>query len=368
MVARGNTARAIDGVPVVGLIAASRTSPPTPTQNIRRMKLANRQLALGGRSLLSPHRKTPRHRATEIVVHFRRHSVRPFPQHHGKSLRPIARHPIQPNEGISLQLRRKSSRHSHEARLVNMDSITALFRRGTQTPVTNGCCAIVWPAIQHSSSVPIWSKPVGTDPTGDRHLARPAARGFPTMPLAHGGPVEAEELLERDGRAWRPTGEEISTTIVAATKRKTGLAAGVKQPPTKAFRRDRATRCPNSDQHRRDRQARRLRIPSIRDATVSEKGSLHGSPLGGSTPKALYSLLAMTPPCARSSPGIKCTCTSATSAASSRSCGQQFSDGHRDNALEVPIKPEQSFVLKASTRTRNEKAAQNTTSLRTSLK
>jgi hypothetical protein len=34
------------------------------------------------------------------------------------------------------------------------------------------------------------------------------ARGFPNYPAGSWGPVEAEELLVRDGRAWRPIGEE----------------------------------------------------------------------------------------------------------------------------------------------------------------
>jgi glucose-6-phosphate 1-dehydrogenase len=33
-------------------------------------------------------------------------------------------------------------------------------------------------------------------------------RGFPNYPAGSWGPVEAEELLEREGRAWRPIGEE----------------------------------------------------------------------------------------------------------------------------------------------------------------
>jgi hypothetical protein len=34
------------------------------------------------------------------------------------------------------------------------------------------------------------------------------ARGFPNYPAGSWGPIEAEELLEREGRAWRPIGEE----------------------------------------------------------------------------------------------------------------------------------------------------------------
>jgi glucose-6-phosphate 1-dehydrogenase len=34
------------------------------------------------------------------------------------------------------------------------------------------------------------------------------ARGFPNYPSGSWGPVDAEELLERDGRAWRRIGEE----------------------------------------------------------------------------------------------------------------------------------------------------------------
>ena len=34
------------------------------------------------------------------------------------------------------------------------------------------------------------------------------ARGFPNYPAGSWGPIEAEELLERDGRTWRRIGEE----------------------------------------------------------------------------------------------------------------------------------------------------------------
>ena len=34
------------------------------------------------------------------------------------------------------------------------------------------------------------------------------ARGFPNYSAGSWGPVEAEELLESEGRAWRPIGEE----------------------------------------------------------------------------------------------------------------------------------------------------------------
>jgi len=34
------------------------------------------------------------------------------------------------------------------------------------------------------------------------------ARGFPNYPAGSRGPTEAEDLLQRDGRAWRRIGDE----------------------------------------------------------------------------------------------------------------------------------------------------------------
>jgi len=47
------------------------------------------------------------------------------------------------------------------------------------------------------------------------------ARGFPNYPSGSWGPQEADELLERDGRAWRDLeAEEFSTKCPAATSTK----------------------------------------------------------------------------------------------------------------------------------------------------
>ena len=87
------------------------------------------------------------------------------------------------------------------------------------------CCAIAWRETQHlfqrADMVEAGWKVI--QPVLDVWHALPP-RGFPNYSAGSWGPVEAEELLERDGRSWRRIGEEdIDLRGRIATHSKAGI-------------------------------------------------------------------------------------------------------------------------------------------------
>src|SRR5438309_3505735 len=102
---------------------------------------------------------------------------------------------------------------------------------------------------------------------------------FPTIPRVRGGQSKPNSYWSAKAAPGAPSARKKSTTTTAATKRKAeSLPPGVKQPPTKAFRRDCATRHTNSVQYRRDRQTRRSGLRAVRDAVRFGKRLVHGGP------------------------------------------------------------------------------------------
>jgi glucose-6-phosphate 1-dehydrogenase len=149
-------------------------------------------------------------RATEIVIQFRR---TPFVLFRNTAVRNIETNRlvihIQPDEGISLSFGAKVPGPVMRLGLVNMD-----FDYKTYFGVEHGtgyerllrdCMAGDATLFQRSDMVEAgWTV---IQPILDVWHALPP-RGFPNYAAGSWGPVEAEELLERDGREWRRIGEE----------------------------------------------------------------------------------------------------------------------------------------------------------------
>lgn len=149
-------------------------------------------------------------RATEIVIQFRR---TPFVLFRNTSVKNIETNRlvihIQPDEGISLSFGAKVPGTVMRLGLVNMD-----FDYKTYFGVEHGtgyerllrdCMAGDATLFQRSDMVEAgWTV---IQPILDVWHALPP-RGFPNYAGGSWGPVDAEELLERDGREWRRIGEE----------------------------------------------------------------------------------------------------------------------------------------------------------------
>ncbi|HEX8871191.1 MAG TPA: glucose-6-phosphate dehydrogenase [Candidatus Acidoferrum sp.] len=149
-------------------------------------------------------------RATEIVIQFRR---TPFVLFRGTGVRNIETNRlvihIQPDEGISLSFGAKVPGAVMRLGLVNMDFDYKTYfgiEHGTgYERLLRDCMAGDATLFQRSDMVEAgWSV---IQPILDVWRALPA-RDFPNYAAGSWGPVEAEELLERDGRAWRRIGEE----------------------------------------------------------------------------------------------------------------------------------------------------------------
>ena len=149
-------------------------------------------------------------RATEIVIQFRR---TPFVLFRNTAVKNIETNRlvihIQPDEGISLSFGAKVPGAVMRLGLVNMD-----FDYKTYFGVEHGtgyerllrdCMAGDATLFQRSDMVEAgWNV---IQPILDVWHALPP-RGFPNYAAGSWGPVEAEELLEQDGRTWRRIGEE----------------------------------------------------------------------------------------------------------------------------------------------------------------
>jgi glucose-6-phosphate 1-dehydrogenase len=149
-------------------------------------------------------------RATEIVIQFRRTPFVLFRNTSVKNLETnrLVLH-IQPEEGISLSFGAKVPGSVMKLGLVNMDfDYSSYFGAEHSTGyerLLRDCMAGDPTLFQRSDMVEAgWSV---IQPILDVWHALPA-RGFPNYAAGSWGPKEADELLARDGRAWREIGEE----------------------------------------------------------------------------------------------------------------------------------------------------------------
>jgi glucose-6-phosphate 1-dehydrogenase len=149
-------------------------------------------------------------RATEIVIQFRRTPFVLFRNTTVKNLETnrLVIH-IQPEEGISLSFGAKVPGSIMKLGLVNMDfeysNYFGIEHSTGYERLLRDCMVGDATLFQRADMVEAgWSV---IQPIIDVWHALPA-RGFPNYPAGSWGPTEAEDLLQRDGRAWRRIGDE----------------------------------------------------------------------------------------------------------------------------------------------------------------
>ena len=158
-------------------------------------------------------------RRTEIVIQFRR---TPFVLFRNTTVRNLETNRlvihIQPDEGISLSFGAKVPGSVMKLGLVNMDfDYSTYFGTEHSTGyerLLRDCMAGDATLFQRADMVEAgWSV---IQPILDVWHALPA-RGFPNYASGSWGPVEGEDLLKRDGRAWHLSGEDDLENRARAT-------------------------------------------------------------------------------------------------------------------------------------------------------
>jgi len=160
-------------------------------------------------------------RRTEIVIQFRR---TPFVLFRNTTVRNLETNRlvihIQPGEGISLSFGAKVPGSVMKLGLVNMDFDYSTYfgteRSTGYERLLHDCMAGDATLFQRADMVEAgWSV---IQPILDIWQALPH-RGFPNYPAGAWGPVEAEDLLKRDGRAWHVSDEaEVNKQHLAAAQ------------------------------------------------------------------------------------------------------------------------------------------------------
>jgi glucose-6-phosphate 1-dehydrogenase len=200
----------VGGTPVVEYRSEPDVDPQSNTETFVAMKLQIDNWRWAGVPFYLRTGKRLKQRATEIVVHFRRTPFVLFRNTTVKNLETnrLVIH-IQPNEGISLSFGAKVPGAVMKLGLVNMDFDYCTYFGAEHSTgyerLLRDCMAGDPTLFQRADMVEAgWSV---IQPVIDVWHALPA-RGFPNYSAGSWGPVEAEELLEREGRAWRPIGDE----------------------------------------------------------------------------------------------------------------------------------------------------------------
>ena len=207
----GNTREGIvDNERVAGYRHEPDVSPTSNTETFVALKLLIDNWRWAGVPFYLRTGKSLALRATEIVIQFRR---TPFVLFRNTAVKNVETNRlvihIQPDEGISLSFGAKVPGAVMRLGLVNMDfDYKAYFgvEHGTgYERLLRDCMAGDATLFQRADMVEAGWKVI--QPVLDVWHALPP-RGFPNYSAGSWGPVEAEELLERDGRSWRRIGEE----------------------------------------------------------------------------------------------------------------------------------------------------------------
>jgi glucose-6-phosphate 1-dehydrogenase len=200
----------IDGERVAGYRSEPDVAPESNTETFVALKLQIDNWRWAGVPFYLRTGKCLAQRATEIVIQFRR---TPFVLFRHTAVKNVETNRlvihIQPDEGISLSFGAKVPGAVMRLGLVNMDfDYKSYFgvEHGTgYERLLRDCMAGDATLFQRSDMVEAgWNV---IQPILDVWHALPP-RDFPNYAAGSWGPVEAEELLERDGRAWRRIGEE----------------------------------------------------------------------------------------------------------------------------------------------------------------
>jgi glucose-6-phosphate 1-dehydrogenase len=200
----------IDGQRVVGYRNEPDVAPDSNTETFVALKLQIDNWRWAGVPFYLRTGKRLGQRMTEIVIQFRR---TPFVLFRNTTVRNLETNRlvihIQPNEGISLSFGAKVPGSVMKLGLVNMDfDYRTYFGAEHSTGyerLLRDCMAGDATLFQRADMVEAgWSV---IQPILDVWHALPA-RGFPNYAASSWGPIEADELLEKDGRSWRRPGEE----------------------------------------------------------------------------------------------------------------------------------------------------------------
>ena len=200
----------IDGERVPGYRSEPAVAPDSNTETFVALKLHIDNWRWAGVPFYLRTGKRLARRVTEIVIQFRR---TPFVLFRNTSVRNLETNRlvihIQPEEGISLSFGAKVPGSVMKLGLVNMDfdysTYFGLEHSTGYERLLRDCMAGDATLFQRADMVEAgWSV---IQPILDVWHALPA-RGFPNYAAGSWGPVEGDELLEKDGRAWRRIGEE----------------------------------------------------------------------------------------------------------------------------------------------------------------
>ena len=200
----------VDGQRVAGYRSEPDVAPDSNTETFVAMKLLIDNWRWAGVPFYLRTGKRLAQRTTEIVIQFRRTPFVLFRNTTVKNLETnrLVIH-IQPEEGISLSFGAKVPGSVMKLGLVNMDfDYCTYFGMEHSTGyerLLRDCMAGDATLFQRADMVEAgWTV---IQPILDVWHALPA-RGFPNYAAGSWGPIEAEDLLERDGRSWRRIGEE----------------------------------------------------------------------------------------------------------------------------------------------------------------
>jgi glucose-6-phosphate 1-dehydrogenase len=200
----------IDGQRLVGYRSEPDVAPDSNTETFVALKLQIDNWRWAGVPFYLRTGKRLAKHVTEIVIQFRR---TPFVLFRNTTVRNLETNRlvihIQPDEGISLSFGAKVPGSVMKLGLVNMDfDYSTYFGAEHSTGyerLLRDCMAGDATLFQRADMVEAgWSV---IQPILDVWHALPA-RGFPNYAAGSWGPIEAEELLEKDGRSWRRIGEE----------------------------------------------------------------------------------------------------------------------------------------------------------------
>src|SRR6202007_2248185 len=199
----------VDGKRVAGYRSEPDVSPTSNTETFVALKLQIDNWRWAGVSFYLRTGKRLAQRATEIVIQFRRTPFVLFRNTTVKNLETnrLVIH-IQPEEGISLSFGAKVPGSVMKLGLVNMDfdycNYFGVEHSTGYERLLRDCMIGDATLFQRADMVEAgWSV---IQPIIDVWPALPPC-GFPNYAAGSWGPVEAEELLEPQGRAWRPSGE-----------------------------------------------------------------------------------------------------------------------------------------------------------------
>ena len=200
----------VEGESVIGYRHEPDVSHTSQTETFVALKLSIDNWRWAGVPFYLRTGKSLAQRATEIVIQFRRTPFVLFRHTEVKNVETnrLVIH-IQPDEGISLSFGAKVPGAVMRLGLVNMDFDYKTYfgaEHGTgYERLLRDCMVGDATLFQRADMVEAgWNV---IQPILDVWHALPP-RGFPNYAAGSWGPVEAEELLEKDGRQWRRIGEE----------------------------------------------------------------------------------------------------------------------------------------------------------------